>query len=137
MKKSEIIVVLVACLLFAIGIPSKELSEDRLAQRQEEQAEEDYEALEAEGESYKVIYRTTSPREEKIADILWMQKAAEISRSAGIPHFNVKDKKSYKEFSSKYKQPLKVIEGTVILDNDPMAAEYDAEEILSLALTQP
>ena len=61
----------------------------------------------------------------ELADILWFQKAAEVALEKKKPWFNV-----IQHFTSD-----DYIEGTIELINDPMKAEYDAYEILSLRLT--
>lgn len=65
------------------------------------------------------------PSDQELADILWFQKAAEVALEKKKPWFNV----IQHYISSDY------IEGTIELINDPMKAEYDAYEILSLRLT--
>ena len=58
-------------------------------------------------------------------DILWFQKAAELANEKKIQWFNV------------VKQSISTtsIEGIIKLERDPMKAEYDANEILSLELS--
>ncbi len=63
--------------------------------------------------------------DQELADILWFQKAAEVALNKKKPWFNV-----IQHFISD-----DYIEGTIELINDPMSAEYDANEILSLRLT--
>ena len=58
-------------------------------------------------------------------DILWFQKAAELAKEKKIPWFNVVEQ-SISTTS---------IEGVIELERDPMKAEYDANEILSLELS--
>jgi hypothetical protein len=58
-------------------------------------------------------------------DILWFQKAAELAHEKKIPWFNVVEQ-SISTTS---------IEGIIKLERDPMKAEYDANEILSLELS--
>ena len=58
-------------------------------------------------------------------DILWFQKAAELANEKKIPWFNVVEQ-SISTTS---------IEGIIKLERDPMKAEYDANEILSLELS--
>jgi hypothetical protein len=58
-------------------------------------------------------------------DILWFQKAAELANEKKIPWFNVVEQ-SISTTS---------IEGVIELERDPMKAEYDANEILSLELS--
>ena len=75
-------------------------------------------------------------KENSVADILWLKKAAEVALDAGIPHFNVRKKKITREFNQKIQRRMNVVEGVIVLDNDPMSAEYDANEILSLVLPE-
>ena len=58
-------------------------------------------------------------------DILWFQKAAELANEKKIQWFNVVEQ-SISTTS---------IEGIIKLERDPMKAEYDANEILSLELS--
>ena len=58
-------------------------------------------------------------------DILWFQKAAELAHEKKIQWFNVVEQ-SISTTS---------IEGIIKLERDPMKAEYDANEILSLELS--
>jgi hypothetical protein len=58
-------------------------------------------------------------------DILWFQKAARLALEKKIPWFNVVEQ-SISTTS---------IEGTIELERDPMKAEYDANEILALELS--
>ena len=101
----------------------------------EAQEEAPMEEMMDEINTYKVVYEVKSPSEEPIADIIWMKKAAEIAQDAGIPYFNVLEQKMRKRFVKKYKTELSVVEGVIELDNDPMRAEFDAQEIESLVLT--
>lgn len=139
MKKSEMMVLLIACLLFAVGMPSKtstrEVAENG-PQRQEEQAGPD-EAETGMGadESYHVIYKARSVSENKIADVIWLREAAKVALDAGIPYFNVTHQKTRREFDPHQRKSLSVVEGRIRLDNDPMASQYDANEIMSLVLT--
>ena len=137
MRKTEILVLLVACLMFAIGMPSKTNKQELMA-RQEEQAEDGpmeidsynfEESQISEDDSYQVTHRSASAGENKIADIIWLKKAAQVALDAGVPYFNVLKQKTRKDKS------LHVVEGEIELDNDPMASEYDANEIMSLVLT--
>ena len=137
MRKTELAVVTFALILFfLVGPLTAKRNENmhREEARQEEQAEE--EIIDQQGESYRVVYRPTGLKENSVADILWLKKAAEIAMDAGIPHFNVRKKKIVKEFNRRLQRKVNVVEGTIVLDNDPMKAEYDAHEILSLVLPE-
>jgi hypothetical protein len=139
MKKSEMMVLLIACLLFAIGMPSKTSTPeyaDQGPQKQEQQAEEaEPEVGMAPDESYHVIYKSKSVSENKIADVIWLKEAAKVALDAGIPYFNVIHQKTRREFDPHQRKSFKVVEGRIRLDNDPMASQYDANEIMSLVLT--
>lgn len=131
MKKSEMLILLVACLMFALGMPSNASKQERVA-RQEEQAEEEL----VEDEPYLVTFKSTSPADNKISDIIWLKKAAQVALDAGIPYFNVLNQKTRKEFNQQRKFHQNVVEGEIKLANDPMNSEYDAHEIMSLVLTE-
>lgn len=131
MKLTEFMIVIVAALMFLIPT----MKQDTTAFEREAQEEAPMEEMMDEINTYKVVYEVKSPSEEPIADIIWMKKAAEIAQDAGIPYFNVLEQKMRKRFVKKYKTELSVVEGVIELDNDPMRAEFDAQEIESLVLT--
>lgn len=137
LRKSEVAVVGFALFLFFLVGPltAKRDQQERQEVRQEEVAEEDL-FDERGGETYKVVYRAPGMKENSVADILWLKKAAEVALDAGIPHFNVRQKKITREFNKKIQRRMNVVEGVIELDNDPMSAEYDANEILSLVLPE-
>lgn len=137
LRKSEVAVAGFALFLFFLVGPltAKRDEQQRQEVRQEEIAEEDI-FDERAGESYKVVYRATGMKENSVADILWLKKAAEVALDAGIPHFNVRKKKITREYNQKIHRRMNVVEGVIVLDNDPMSAEYDANEILSLVLPE-
>ncbi len=137
MRQSEILVLLVACLLFAIGMPSpasRDTGATVVAQRQEqeEREEEVIDFLAPEEEVYEVRLKAKNDDQNKIIDALWLQKAASVAMDAGIPYFNVKNQKSKNEVDPRTKKSLKVVEGEIVLDNDPMQSDYNAQEILEL-----
>lgn len=137
MRKTELAVVGFALFLFfLVGPLTAKRDENRKEARQEQVAEAGMIFEDLTGESYRVIYRAPSMRESSVADILWLKKAAEVAMDAGIPHFNVKSKKITREFNPRVQRRLSVVEGVIELDNDPMSAEYDAQEILSLVLPE-
>lgn len=137
MRKTELAVVAFALVLFFMVGPLTAQKDKRAEQmvRQEQQAEAD-EVFSDRGETYHIVYRASTPREDSVADIMWMRKAAETALDAGVPHFNVRNKKLTREFNSHMHRRLNVVEGVIELDNDPMRAEYDANEILSLVLPE-
>jgi competence protein ComGC len=132
MKLTGFMVVIIAALLFLIPTMRTEQKQFQEIQAQEEAP---IEQIRDQANTYKITYRSQSPKEEPIVDIIWMKKAAEVAANAGIPYFNVLSRKIYSEFSDEFKIQLSVVEGTIQLDNDPMRAEYDAQEIESLVLT--
>lgn len=131
MRLTEFMVVIVAALLFLL--PNMRNEQKALERQAQEEAPMER-ILEA-PHTYRIIYESQSPQEEPIVDIIWMKKAAEVSKDAGIPFFNVLDQKVRKQFVKKYNSNLSVVEGVIELDNDPMRAEFDAQEIESLILT--
>ena len=54
-------------------------------------------------------------KENAVADILWLKKAAEVALDAGIPHFNVRNKKISREFNKKIQRRVNVVEGVIEL----------------------
>lgn len=142
MRKSEMLVLLVACLMFAIGMPSKTKYESTLEDsqiRQEQQAEEADESYDFEqmpDESMRVVYKAKTPSENKIADVMWLRKAAQVAIDSGVPYFNVIQQKTHRHYDQAKKKSFSIIEGRIKLDNDSMNSEYDAHEILKLVLTE-
>lgn len=131
MRLTEFLIVIVAALMFLIPQMNKEKSGFARQAQEEAPVEEMLE----EHNTYKVTYTVMRPQEEPIADIIWMKKAAEVAQRAGIPYFNVLKQEFSKRFVAKYDRELSVVTGVIQLDNDPMRAEYDANEIESLVLT--
>lgn len=129
MRISEMLVLLLICTLFILGRPAQ-------YSKQEQQAAPDMEFESAQDHIYKVVYEVTRDEEEPIADILWMKKAAQVAIEQGIPHFNVLHQKISKKFQPHQKSDLSLVEGTIELNPDPEKAEYDAQEINSLELSQ-
>lgn len=134
MRLTEFMVVVVAALMFLIPTMKKDRQPEYFEREAQEEAPIE-EMMDDEVNTYKVVYEVRNPSEEAVADIIWMKQAAQVARDAGIPYFNVKKQEIKKRFVGKYKQKLSVIEGVIELDNDPMRAEYDANEIESLVLT--
>ena len=75
--------------------------------------------------TFRIRMDIVSARDKSMPDILWFQKAAEVAIEQKIPWFNVLEQ----NMTSTY------IEGLIELERDPMKAEYDANEILSLNLS--
>jgi predicted P-loop ATPase/GTPase len=76
--------------------------------------------------TFRIRVDITGPEKDSVADILWFQKAAELAIDKKIPWFNVLDQTMSKT----------AVEGVIQLERDPMKAEYDANEILSLQLSE-
>ncbi len=76
--------------------------------------------------TFRIRVDNYGPEKESVADILWFQKAAELAIEKKIPWFNVLDQSMSKT----------AVEGVIQLERDPMKAEYDANEILSLQLSE-
>ncbi len=129
MRLTEFMIVIALALVFLI--PTMKKNEFTQVERQEEE-----EVIE-EGEvnTFTIRYEVKHPDEEAIADILWIKKAAAVAQDAGVPYFNVVKQTVTRRFVPEHNQKLSVIVGTIQLDNDPMAAEYDAEEIEALVLS--
>lgn len=132
MRLTEFLVIIVAALMFLIPT----MKQEKTTFEREAQEEAPMEEVLEEPNTYKIVYEVKKPSEENIADIIWMKKAAETAKDAGIPYFNVLEQKIRKKYSAKHKQELSVVEGVIELDNDPMRAEFDAQEIESLVLTE-
>lgn len=132
MRLTEFVVVVMAALLFLI--PTMR-NENRQFERQE-QEEAPIERNLEDNYTFRVTFEVTRPEEEAIADIIWMKKAAEIAQDEGIPYFNVLEQHTTSRFVKSAGLELSVIDGVIQLDRDPMRAEFDANEIESLVLTE-
>lgn len=130
MRLTEFLVVIVAALLFLVPMMNKEKNGYEI-QAEEAPMEE---LVNEDSRLFRITYRVTNPRQEKMADIIWMKKAAAVAKSEGIPYFNVLEQNTSKEFVRSADRQLPVIEGVIELDPDPMHAEFDAQEIESLVL---
>jgi hypothetical protein len=119
MKFSYLMFLLLAgTLIFVMSRP------DPMARQAQEEAPPMARAEIVNQNSYR-IKMDIDPEDQELADIVWFQKAAEVAIEKKNPWFNV----IQHYISDDY------IEGTIELINDPMNAEYDANEILSLRLT--
>ena len=83
---------------------------------------------------FRIEYKVTNPKEETIADILWMKKAARISKSSGFPHFKIKQRTVKKRFEKRFSTPLSTINGQIEATQHQMSEYYDSEVIESLPL---
>jgi hypothetical protein len=86
--------------------------------------------------SYYVVYHSPNAKEDRVADIRWLKKAALIAINKGIPYFNIMDQKMVRKARPKADEGRNTIEGTIQLSPDPTGAEYDATEINSLVLAE-
>lgn len=75
--------------------------------------------------TFRIRMEIETENDRPVADILWFQKAAELAIKNKIPWFNVLEQ---------HISP-NAVEGVIQLEPDPMKGEYDANEILSLHLT--
>jgi hypothetical protein len=76
--------------------------------------------------SFKITLEISEEDDRSMADILWFQKAAEVAIKHKIPWFNVMEETITQD----------EVQGVIQLEPDPMRAEYDANEILSLQLEE-
>ena len=130
MRLTGFIVIIFVAILFMI--PVKKGNTSFVIEAQEERP---YQEVMSEPDTFNIIYSARNPKEDPIADILWMKKAARIAERAGIPYFNVLKQEITTHYVDRYDQELSVVSGVIQLDRDPMHAQYDAREILSLVLT--
>ena len=139
MKATHFALLVGVCLLIVMGRPHlyERQFENPGIERQEEEAfaEEEMVDEKVKGITLDVRYQIQNPKDEALRDILWLKRAAEVALENGTPYFYVIEQKSTKEFSRKNNTELSIMEGVIELESDPMAAEYDAHEILSLVLT--
>ena len=134
MKLTEFMIIIVAALLFLV--PTMKQEQNGMGIQAEEESPMKRDILAGEPRSFKITLKVTNPRQEGTADILWMKRAAEVAQREGIPYFNVIEQSAHKRFVRSANAQLSVIEGIIELDPDPMRAEFDAQEIESLVLTE-
>jgi hypothetical protein len=103
-------------LIFVIANPNK-----RVPQAQEEPPK----AEQIGRNTFRIKLDIEENEDNSLADIIWFQKAAEVALAKNTPWFNVLEQKMSDS----------TVEGVIQLERDPMKAEYDANEILSLQLT--
>lgn len=75
--------------------------------------------------TFRIRMPIESDNDVPVADILWFQEAAEVAIAQKVPWFNVLEQE----------MSMDEVDGVIQLENDPMKAEYDANEILSLHLS--
>lgn len=134
MRKSELSVLLIASFLFAVGIPSKSRPTFQRTGPIQEQEIAIEEVGSFEGDEYYIEFQTRTQEENSIADILWLREAAQVALDAGIPYFSITQQEKENRFDKERKISTRRIMGEIKLDNDPMRAQFDANEILALAL---
>ncbi|MGE3610621.1 MAG: hypothetical protein AB7I27_13605 [Bacteriovoracaceae bacterium] len=116
MKWPEILVILIALFVFFFPYPSPQI------QMEQERS------VSSNDHKYYVVYQSKKKADAKVADILWLKAAAKVAQEAGIPYFNILSQKRTSQ------DGFDRIEGVILLDNDPMNTNYDANEIESLPL---
>ncbi len=139
MSKRGTVALFVICFLFLIGRPLMAVKLDSQLQREEAQIERQEEEVtlekkaigplkveEAGKNRFRIAYDMPTVTDEPLADIIWMKKAAEVAVKNENPYFNVTEQ-TYRE---------EEVEGVIELMEDPMKAEYDANEILSLVVPE-
>ncbi len=133
MKLTEFMIIIIAALIFLVPTMKKEKSYQERETQEEETILEQKDKTKY--QTIKIKYVAQTPNEEPIIDIIWIKKAAQKASEAGIPYFNILDQHISKRFVRRYNMELSTIEGVIQLDNDPMEAEYDAQEIENLILS--
>lgn len=134
MRVTHFMLLVVVVVLLVLGRPETKFNKTIAQQeRQEEEAQpEDGPLVLGEETIFPVTVETKNLREEDVADILWLKKAAQVALKNGTPYFNIIEQKFSKRFDREQNSRLSVIEGLIELDNDPIGAEYDAHEIESM-----
>ena len=134
MRLTEFMIVIIAALMFVIPTMKKEQA-GLLREAQED--EKTVQEMDMDrSHTYKITFQATTPDEDAIADIMWMKRAAEVARDAGIPYFNILEQKTQERFVKRYRTKLTMVMGVIQLDKDPMRAEYDASVIEDLVLSE-
>jgi hypothetical protein len=75
-------------------------------------------------DTFRIYMDIESENDRPVADILWFRKAARVALEQRSPWFNVLEQQIGQD----------AVDGVIQLEKDPMKAEYDAHEILSLHL---
>ena len=83
---------------------------------------------------FRVEYKVTNPKEEMIADILWMKKAAQMTKDSGFPQFKIKQRIVKKRFEKKFATSLSIIIGLIEVSKEEFSENFDADVIDSLPL---
>lgn len=129
MRVTPFLVFTVLCLLVVLEQHQKAQGPPLGPSSEDMQQEEKVFTGEHPDNQFRVTYKAMGPDEEAIADIIWLRKAAKIAVGNGNPYFNV------------LKQDVTnvdnlTIEGVIELQDDPMMADYDGNEILGLVLAE-
>jgi hypothetical protein len=127
-------IVIIAALMFLI--PNMKKEQAGLLREVQEDEKTVQEMDMDRSHTYKITFQATTPDEDAIADIMWMKRAAEVARDAGIPYFNILEQKTQERFVKRYRTKLTMVMGVIQLDKDPMRAEYDASVIEDLVLSE-
>ncbi len=127
------------CLLVVLGRPQlQEQTPANIGEIQEEQEREEVadeeELVQIDDMMFRVIHHIDRIEDEPIADIIWLKRAAEVALKNGSPYFHILEQNASKEFNREHNMQLTMIEGIIVLDQDPMEAEYDAYTISELEL---
>jgi hypothetical protein len=131
MRLTEFMIVIMAALVFLIPTMKKE-GEPKQQQLQKAQIAWKNERNPRPLQTTRVLFESANAQEDKIADILWMKKAAETAMAGGVSYFNVLKQKKWRRFVPSLKRHTVVIEGSIQLERDPMKAEYHASDIPEL-----
>ncbi len=107
---------LVGGLIFLVAKPGQELN------RQAEEETAPYEQMAR--DTFRIYMDIESENDRPVADILWFRKAARVALEQRSAWFNVLEQQIGQD----------AVDGVIQLEKDPMKAEYDAHEILSLHL---
>jgi hypothetical protein len=83
-----------------------------------------------------VSFQVENPKDEEVADIIWLKKAAIEVQRRGFSYFNTISKTITRRFIFKHNQSLTYIDGIIRPQTDSMTADYDAKQISSLTLSE-
>ena len=135
MRVTHFVLFVAIILMVVIGRPDQKQNPGQRQAEEEQVSKTNQEIILGDEILFPVRLEIQNQRDESLADILWLKKAASISLSEGSPYFNVVEQRVFKKFHREKNQRLTVIEGIIELDDDPMKAEYDSYEIEELVLT--
>lgn len=129
MRATPFVLLATICLLVVLEVKQKMKDQNPVKPREEMQQEEEVFTGEHPYGQIRIIYEAQRPEDEAIADILWLRKAAQMVKGSGSTYFNVINQAIVK---NNYLR----VEGVIEISSDPMTADYDAHEILSLVISQ-